>query len=123
MDLISDKKLNEIDNQICDAEQQIWKRLNELDSSNPHLRDSESFVNLKKEIKTHGKAIRSMRSYLHLSGQEKTKSETSLTEDIREEIANQIQRETHDVPVTFRDFVKGLFMWQETPEDRIKKSV
>jgi hypothetical protein len=33
----------------------------------------------------------------------------------------QIQRETHNAPTELMDIVKALFMWRDTPAERIRE--
>ena len=80
---------------------------------------------LQSQLEEYGKGVRDLRSRLaDLKEQASnviSKPEIKVQEDLekKQRIATEIQHEIHNKSVTFTDFVKGLFMWQDTPDDRI----
>lgn len=116
------KNIAEIDHEICEAEQAMRAQITELKKSV----DLPVLGSLEDSLSAYGKGVRVLRANLT----ELEKTAHALVEpipviyaerEVKEKIADQIQKETHDAPATFRDFVKGLLMWRDAPEDRMSE--
>lgn len=113
--------ISEIDLRICSAEQAMRDEIKEM-----HTEDApDHIMNLRAHLNDYEAGVRDLRTQLNqLRRKTHELLEPSLgkdrtVEEQKEKAAVELQRETHNTPGSFSDFVKGLLMWKESPEDRM----
>ncbi len=120
------RDITEVDSCICDTEQNIQNAIKKImvESNSPLV--SKELAGLQDQIDVYGKGVRQLRARLaslkEVSADIVAPSKEVVQKEDSEKkhrIAREIQHEIHNKSVTFTDFVKGLFMWQDTPNDRI----
>ncbi len=118
------KSIEEIDTEICDAEQSVFAILNKTKKKGA---DSSELLEMEERLNQYGESVRALRASLAKLEKQThalvspNDNAATVNEAVRKEIATQIQKETHNKPATFKDFVKGLLMWRDAPEDRMRK--
>ena len=119
------KGVEEIDFQICEAEQSIFSSIGKLKAEKTLSGKNADLQNLETQFNNYCESVRSLRA--KLAALEKQTHDLvepgrkpSAYKVDKENIAYEIQRETHDKPATFSDFVKGLLMSRDAPDDRMK---
>ena len=118
------KSIEEIDTEICDAEQSVFAVLNKMKKKEA---DGSELHEMEEKLNQYGESVRVLRASLAKLEKQThalvspNGNAATANEAVRKEIATQIQKETHNKPVTFKDFVKGLLMWRDAPEDRMRK--
>ena len=114
-----------VDSRICDAEQKMQHAIKKAIVESNSLVVTKELEILHTQLTEYGEGVRELRSRLaNLKKQVSVVVSPPVSEnkeDIvkKERVATEIQHEIHNKSVTFTDFVKGLFMWQDTPDDRM----
>lgn len=121
--LIDTEKLSELDNRICEKERAVLQSLTDLKASELNSSQKESVKTLATDLSELKECIRSLRAEIYYLESNSGTETQLIPEEVKETVANEITKGTHDKPATFTDFVKGMLMWQETPEERLNKTL
>jgi len=129
-----DGKLDVLDSRLARLEEEFDHRVSALQTRYPDDADVAALQHLETGLRRTLRLLRGKLTAIQANGdnllEELGPEVLKHAPVIREKLANcsdieqaaiEIQKEIHDSSASFRSFIKGMLMWQESPEEHIDK--